>query len=146
MIIKCIAIEDEPLALDQIESYINKVDFLQLEKKFTNAIEPISYLSGRVGREAYIEKYRPEFAAIQFANATLAEDAKIFCFFLGNRSYYSDREMVFGDFDFEGFVKNTDSAVSIVAEFKKRGITHVLVKYDIFKRWSGQQFNAREKK
>ena len=97
-------------------------------------------------REAYIEKYRPEFAAIQFANATLAEDAKIFCLFLGNRSYYSDREMVFGDFDFEGFVKNADSAVTLVAEFKKRGITHLFVKYDIFKRWSGQQFNAREKK
>jgi hypothetical protein len=109
-------------------------------------VQPTSYLSGRVGREAYIEKYRPEFAVIQFANATLAEEAKIFCLFLGNRSYYSDREMVFGDYYFEEFVKTADSAVSIVAEFKKRGITHVLVKYDIFNRWSRQQFDARQKK
>ena len=108
-------------------------------------IEPFSYLSGKVGREAYIEKKRPEFAAIQFANATLAEEAKIFCLFLGNRSYYSEREMVFGDYYFEEFVKTADSAQSIVAEFKKRGITHVLVKYDIFKSWSRQQFNVRQK-
>jgi hypothetical protein len=51
-------------------------------------VQPISYLSGRIGREAYIQKYRPEFAVIQFANATLAEQVKIFCLFLGNRSYY----------------------------------------------------------
>jgi hypothetical protein len=109
-------------------------------------IDPFSYLSGRVAREAYIEKYRPEFAALQFANKNLADNAKIFCLFLGNRSYYSDREMLFGDFEFEGMVKKAGSAESIVAELDKSSITHVLVKYDILNSWAGIRFNAAEKK
>ena len=68
MIIKCIAIEDEPLALDQIESYINKVDFLQLEKKFTNAIEPISYLKENDIDLIFLDIEMEEFTGLQFLN------------------------------------------------------------------------------
>ena len=58
-------------------------------------VNPVGYLRGDVGRDEYIEKYRPEYAAIKYANNNLSDDAKILCFFLGNRSYYSDREMLF---------------------------------------------------
>lgn len=44
MIIRCIAIDDEPLALDKMEDYILKVPFLKLEAKFDNAISAIEYL------------------------------------------------------------------------------------------------------
>ena len=37
--LKCIAIDDEPLALRQLQGYIAKINFLKLEKAFTNAIE-----------------------------------------------------------------------------------------------------------
>ena len=107
-------------------------------------VQPISYLSGRVGRDAYIEKYRPEYAAILFANQHLPEDAKLFCLFLGDRSYYSDREMFFGDPYFRRIVKQTNSAERLWLEFQKNNITHLLIRYDIFNQWSGHQFNARE--
>ena len=68
MIIKCIIIEDEPLAIDQIESYINKVDFLQLEKSFSNAIEPISYLKEKDIDLIFLDIEMEEFTGLQFLN------------------------------------------------------------------------------
>ncbi|MCK5204590.1 MAG: hypothetical protein KAR15_11990, partial [Desulfobacterales bacterium] len=87
-------------------------------------VQPVRYLKGELKRDAYIEKYRPEYAVIKYANQHLPEDAKILGVFLGNRGYYSDREM---RFDYDPFIKNTfkhkylDEA--ILANFKKSGIT-----------------------
>ena len=108
------------------------------------SVQPISYISGRVGRDTYIEKYRPEYAAIRFANQHLPENAKLFCLFLGDRSYYSDREMFFGDTYFSRIVKQANSAERLWLEFQKINITYLLIRYDIFNRWSGHQFDARE--
>ncbi len=44
MIIRCIAIDDEPLALEKMEDYISRVPFLKLEAKFDNAISAVEYL------------------------------------------------------------------------------------------------------
>lgn len=44
MIIKCIAIDDEPLALEKINDFIQKIQFLKLEKTFNNAIDSIDFL------------------------------------------------------------------------------------------------------
>ena len=41
MILKCIAVDDEPLALDIIEDYVSKVPFLELVKRTENAIEAL---------------------------------------------------------------------------------------------------------
>ncbi|NRR92408.1 response regulator transcription factor [Winogradskyella undariae] len=42
--ITCIAVDDEPLALRQIVSYIEQTPFLELRGKFTNALEVGSFL------------------------------------------------------------------------------------------------------
>ena len=43
--IKCIAIDDEPLALRQITEYIKNTPFLELTGTFDNAIEALTYLN-----------------------------------------------------------------------------------------------------
>lgn len=45
MIIKCIAVDDEPLALDIIKDYISKVPFLKLLDTFTDGISVLEYLA-----------------------------------------------------------------------------------------------------
>lgn len=45
MIIKCIAVDDEPLALDLICDYISKVPFLKLMKTFSDGISVLEYLA-----------------------------------------------------------------------------------------------------
>ncbi len=76
---------------------------------------------------------------------TYPDDAKILAIFLGNRSYYSDRELIFGDNLFKKVVKKSNSSDMIKAEIQRLGITHLLIRYDIFNRWSGVQFNEKEK-
>ncbi len=42
--ISCIAVDDEPLSLQQITGYIKKVDMLSLEETFENGIDALNYL------------------------------------------------------------------------------------------------------
>jgi DNA-binding LytR/AlgR family response regulator len=42
--IKCVIIDDEPLALDVLESYIKELEYLELIAKFQNVIEGINFL------------------------------------------------------------------------------------------------------
>jgi hypothetical protein len=109
-------------------------------------VDPFSYLGGKIDRNEYIARYRPEYRAFQYANRNLADDAKVLAIFLGNRSYYSDRELIFGDNLFKKIVKKSNSSEMIRAEIQRLGITHLLIRYDIFNRWSGVQFNQKEKK
>ena len=45
MKIRCVALDDEPLALKLLSSFITKIDFLQLEGAFSSAPEALKYLS-----------------------------------------------------------------------------------------------------
>ena len=45
MIIKCIAADDEPLALDIIKDYISRVPFLKLMKTFNDGMSVVEYLA-----------------------------------------------------------------------------------------------------
>jgi two-component system, LytTR family, response regulator len=44
MIIKCVAIDDEPLALEKIADYINNIPYLKLNGKFDNALAALPEL------------------------------------------------------------------------------------------------------
>jgi hypothetical protein len=109
-------------------------------------IDPLSYLSGRIVRDKYIERYRHEYPTIQFANHNLSENAKILCLFLGNRLYYSDKEMIFDEKLFKKTVKHAPSSIAVLSELKRGGITHLLIRYDLFNRWLIDNFDEREKK
>jgi len=108
-------------------------------------IDPLSYIGGKLSRDQYIERYRPEYAAIQFVNKTLPQDARILGLFLGNRSYYSDRDLVFGDSFFKNTVIRESSAREIAGALKENEITHILIYYHVFQQWSGRLFDKEEK-
>ena len=106
-----------------------------------NYVDPMSYLSGRLDRDAYIQRYRPEYTVIEYANMNLSNHTMILCIFLGNRRYYSDREMVFGDGFFKTTVMRAETPENILADLKERKITHMLIRYDMFNQWTNQQLN-----
>jgi hypothetical protein len=109
-------------------------------------VQPLKYLKGEIKRDAYIEKYRPEYAVLKYANNNLAADAKILGVFQGNRSYYSAREI---RFDFHQFIqqgfKQQYSEEKILDNFKNSGISHLLIRYDLFNTWIQNNFNESEK-
>ena len=108
-------------------------------------VKPMSYIDGRVGRDEYIERYRPEYAVIKYANENIPDNAKIQCMFLGNRSYYIDREVVFNYNLASKAVIQEESPERIFTNLKKRKITHLLVRYDLFNKWSHDNYSDREK-
>jgi len=105
-------------------------------------VNPVGYLRGDTGRDEYIEKYRPEYAAIKYANGNLPADAKILCFFLGNRRYYSDREILFDETILIHSVKNR---IMIRSDLREKGITHLLIWYELFDKWVENNFSEDEK-
>ena len=69
MKINCIAIDDEPLALDIIKDYCSKVVFLNLMKTFDNAIESIEYIRSNKVDLIFLDIQMEELTGIQLLNA-----------------------------------------------------------------------------
>jgi len=64
--LKCIAVDDEPLALDIIEDYISKVPFLELVKRTENAIEALQLVQAGGIDLVFLDIQMPELTGIQF--------------------------------------------------------------------------------
>lgn len=62
----CLAIDDEPLALDLLEDNIRKVPFLRLAKKCTNAVEANQYLLEHDVDLLFLDIQMPGITGIQF--------------------------------------------------------------------------------
>ena len=69
MKINCIAIDDEPLALDIIRDYCSRVPFLNLEKTFDNALDSIEYIRDHPPGLLFLDIQMEEFSGIQLLNA-----------------------------------------------------------------------------
>lgn len=67
--LKCIAIDDEPLALEKLSIFIAKVSRLQLERTFTNAIEALDYLNQHHTDLIFLDIQMEDFSGIQFLNS-----------------------------------------------------------------------------
>lgn len=69
MQLKCIAIDDEPLALRQIESYISKINYLSLESAFTNAIEAEQYLASHPIDLIFVDINMPDLNGVDLVRS-----------------------------------------------------------------------------
>ena len=64
--IRCLVVDDEPLALDILEDYISKVPFLTLVKTTTSAIEGLSLVQSDKVDLVFLDVQMPELTGIQF--------------------------------------------------------------------------------
>jgi two-component system LytT family response regulator len=69
MKINCIAIDDEPLALDIIKAYCAKVSFLNLVHTFSNAIDTLEYLRENTIDLMFLDIQMEELTGIQLLNS-----------------------------------------------------------------------------
>jgi DNA-binding LytR/AlgR family response regulator len=65
MIINCIIIEDEPLAMERLQDYIGKVPYLNLLEFFDNGLDAIGYLKDHRADLIYLDIKMDEFNGIQ---------------------------------------------------------------------------------
>ena len=64
--IKCLIVDDEPLALHVLEDYISKIPFLKLVKSTTNPIEALSLVQDKEADLVFLDVQMPELTGIQF--------------------------------------------------------------------------------
>jgi DNA-binding LytR/AlgR family response regulator len=69
MKINCIAVDDEPLALEIIQEYCAKVPFLNLMKAFDNAIDTMEYLRNNRVDLMLLDIQMEDLTGIQLLNA-----------------------------------------------------------------------------
>jgi DNA-binding LytR/AlgR family response regulator len=64
--IRCLIVDDEPLALHVLEDYISKIPFLQLVKSTTNPIEALQLVQDKAADLVFLDVQMPELTGIQF--------------------------------------------------------------------------------
>ena len=64
--IRCLIVDDEPLALHILEDYISKIPFLQLVKSTTNPIEALTIVQDKGADLVFLDVQMPELSGIQF--------------------------------------------------------------------------------
>jgi two-component system LytT family response regulator len=66
---KCVIIDDEPLAVELLVEFVGRVDSLELVTTFTNAIDAISIINQSNIDLIFLDIEMPHFSGIDFINA-----------------------------------------------------------------------------
>lgn len=74
--IKCLIVDDEPLALDLLESYVKRTPFLELVGRCANAFEAMEVLANQTIELLFLDIQMPDLNGVQFSR-TLKAGPKI---------------------------------------------------------------------
>lgn len=76
MKIKCLLIDDEPIAREILESYIEKAGYLEVKGMYGSAIEAFEYLQTHPVELIFLDIQMPEMSGLQFLK-TLSNPPKV---------------------------------------------------------------------
>lgn len=76
--LRCIAIDDEPLALRQIAGYIAKIPYLELVARFNNAIEAQQFLAAERVDLIFVDINMPDLNGVEFVRELVDRPMVIF--------------------------------------------------------------------
>ncbi|GAB3917902.1 LytR/AlgR family response regulator transcription factor [Mucilaginibacter boryungensis] len=76
--IKAIAIDDEPLALEVIRSHAGKVPFIEMAAYFTNAFEAMAYMAANPTDLLFLDIKMPDISGIELAEGLQQKPLIIF--------------------------------------------------------------------
>ena len=75
---KCVAIDDEPIALDIIKDYIEKVPFLTIKKSFRDSLKALEYLQNHEVDLIFLDISMPDLSGIQLLKLLQLQPLVIF--------------------------------------------------------------------
>jgi len=73
---RCVIIDDEPLAIKLLSSYLEKIDDFELIESFSNPLKALSYLNNNSVDLVFLDIQMPEINGVQLAKV-LADQLKI---------------------------------------------------------------------
>jgi glycosyl transferase family 22 (putative mannosyltransferase) len=113
-----------------------------------NIIKPLSYISGQESREKFLKRHLLHYNAVQYINANLMDDARVFTMFLGRRGYYLDKayknEPSFGRNALENMVNRSDSEEKLKEYVRSLEATHILMRTDLVDKFLQDNFSRGE--
>lgn len=98
MILRCAIVDDEPLALGLLESYVNKTPFLQLTGKYSSAVQAMKELPGEEVDLLFLDIQMPELNGLEFSQMVDSRTRIVFT-------------TAFGQYAIDGYRVNADSTV-----------------------------------
>ncbi len=131
---KCIAIDDEPLALEIISAHASKVPFLELKAAFTNAFEALEYLQKEQVDLIFLDIKMPDISGIDFYESLGKRPMVIFTTAYSEHavnSYDLDAvDYLLKPFSLSRFIKACNKAVELfqMRNADKGAVEHLFVK------------------
>lgn len=78
MNLKCAIVDDEPLALDLLESYVKKTPFLELQGKYFSAVQAMKELADQTVDLLFLDIQMPELNGLEFSKMVPADTRIVF--------------------------------------------------------------------
>lgn len=129
--IKSIAIDDEPIALDIVSMYAEKTPFLNLEAVFVNAFDAIDYLNKNDIDLLFLDIKMPDISGIDFYNSLARKPLLIFTTAYPEHAVTGFEleaiDYLLKPFAFPRFLKACNKAFEIIRS-RTESPTHIFVK------------------
>lgn len=65
--LSCMIVDDEPMALNLVESYVAKTPFLDLRKKCSSAIEAVEFINNETVEILFLDIQMPDLTGLEFS-------------------------------------------------------------------------------
>ncbi len=65
--LSCMIVDDEPMALNLVESYVEKTPFLKLKKKCSSAIDALQYIKTETVDVLFLDIQMPDLTGLEFS-------------------------------------------------------------------------------
>ena len=132
MQIKCIIIDDEPLAVEKLSIYISKIPWLKQEASFNNAIDALNYLKTQDIDLIFLDIQMDEFSGIQFL-ASLKAPPKIiitsaYAQYALQGYEFDVTDYLLKPFGFERFIVATDKVFNQLVDTKTIKRNYIFIK------------------
>lgn|SRR5690606_1076807 len=130
--IRAVAIDDEPIALEIVSAHAKKIPFLELEATFVNAFEAMDYLNNNAVDLLFLDIKMPDISGIEFFNSLSRRPLLVFA------TAYSEHaitgfeleaiDYLLKPFTFVRFLKACNKAQEMLMNKKDILPSHIFVK------------------
>ena len=111
----CIAIDDEPRALDVLKNYSSKVPFINLQETFTNPLKALEYLQKNKIDLVFLDIEMPNLSGLDFLRVLEVQPMVIFTTayseFAVDSFEFNVLDYLLKPIDFKRFIKSVNKAL-----------------------------------
>lgn len=114
--IDCIAIDDEPIALKQITTYIEKTPFLNLIGAFESGIDALQFLNENKVELMFVDIQMPDISGVELVKSLTEEQKPEIIFTTASREYAVEGfqlnalDYILKPLDYASFLKSANKA------------------------------------